>query len=161
MADPNYVPIVITPAEMVINLAFIQELADALPSTLINLTPGQRKAYLKAGDKTLAFCTKVMDIAIATPELVPKFVDVTVLGKNLNAAADLLIILRAMEILTTKLNDSSLLAGKQAYIDCLSIYNNIKMGAERNVTGAKVAYEDLKKRFPGPKPKVPVVPPIV
>ena len=159
MADPNYVPIVITPAEMVINLGLIEDLAIVLPSSLINLTPGQRKSFLKAGDKTLAFCTKALEIANATPDLIPKFVDVAVLAKNVKAASDLLIILRAMEILTTKLSDSSLLAGKQGYIDCLLIYNNIRKAAERNITGAKVAYEDLKVRFPGRKRKTPVVPP--
>jgi len=159
MADKNYVPIVITPAQMVENATFIKNLSLNLPETLINLTPGQRKSFLKMGDKTVAFCTKIVEIAIATPVLVPAFVNVDELQLNLQSVTDLLVLLRSLEVITSKLDDSSLLAGKETYMDCLSIYNNIKNGAERNVSGAKVAYEDLKKRFPGRKSKVPVDPP--
>jgi hypothetical protein len=44
-------------------------------------------------------------------------------------------------------------AESEAYQAALVFYNSVKMAARRDIPGAKAVYEELKKRFPGPKRK--------
>jgi hypothetical protein len=44
-----------------------------------------------------------------------------------------------------------MVAGSEAYQSSLIFYNSVKMAARQDIPGAKAIYEELKKRFPGPK----------
>lgn len=51
-----------------------------------------------------------------------------------------------------------MVAGSEAYSAALTYYNTVKQANNMNIPGAKVIYEDLKKRFektnssPAPEP---------
>jgi hypothetical protein len=132
---------------------FILELKTTLPAGLINLTPSERQHYAKMGDKTIAFVLKAIDFADLYPNLVPGYVNVAELKKDMAAVVAMQTILRDIEESTSKLEDSILLAGSEAFSAALSIYNVAKDAAHRDVPGAKVAYNELKERFPGRKKK--------
>jgi len=132
---------------------FIQKIKDKLPQGLVTLTPDERRAYLKMGDKSVAFVEKALDFAQIYPELLPVYVNVAELKKDIEAVKVMMSILRQLEELTIKLDDSVLLAGSEAYTAALSIYAAAKDAARRNVSGAKQAAQELKERFPGRKAK--------
>jgi GrpB-like predicted nucleotidyltransferase (UPF0157 family) len=48
-------------------------------------------------------------------------------------------------------DDTTMVAGSEAYQFALIFYNSVKMAARQDIPGAKAIYEDLKKRFPGHK----------
>ncbi len=132
---------------------FIGKIKAKMPVGLVNLTPDERHFYVKMGDKTIAFVQKALDFAIMYPDLVPAYVNIAELKKDMEAVKAMQSILRQLEELTTLLDDSVLLSGSEAYIASLSIYNAAKDAARRNVSGAKNAVDELKLRFPGRKTK--------
>ncbi len=149
MSEENEMSIEITDPNMVLILGHIASVKSMLPSTLLNLTPGKRKSMLKMGDKTIAFCSKALEFATLNPNLRPPYVDLVEFKKDLDAVIAMQTILRSMLEITSKLDDSILICGKDAYIAALSIYKMVKDGALRNVSGAKIAETELSKRFPG------------
>jgi hypothetical protein len=132
---------------------FIQKIKAKMPAGLVSLTPEERQTYPKMGNKTIAFVQKALDFATIYPDLVPVYVNVAELKKDMEAVEVMLNILHQMEELTAKLDDSILLAGSEAYTASLSIYNAAKDAARRNVAGAAQAMDELKLRFPGRKSK--------
>jgi hypothetical protein len=50
-------------------------------------------------------------------------------------------------------DDTTMLAGSEAYQAALVFYNSVKTAATHDVSGAKAVYDELKKRFPGGKRK--------
>jgi hypothetical protein len=48
-------------------------------------------------------------------------------------------------------DDTTMVAGSEAYQAALVFYNSVKMAARQDISGAKAVYEELKKRFPGHK----------
>ena len=103
------------------------------------------------GDKTLAFVEKALEFGSTYPDLVPPYVDLAELKKDLEATKIMISILRKLEEITTMLDDTALLAGSEAYTAALSIYAAAKDAARRNVGGAASAYNEMKMRFPGRK----------
>jgi len=51
------------------------------------------------------------------------------------------------------LDDTTMEAGAESYVNALSYYNSVKQAAKMNIPGAKAIYDDLKKRFAGNGPK--------
>jgi hypothetical protein len=116
---------------------------------LINLTIDERKALPKMGDKTLAFVGKALDYAKQNPSLVPTFLNVAEFEKDVIAVNTLNSILKPMLQLTEKLDDTTLLAGSEAYTAALVFYTAIKAAEKAGVPGVKSINDDLQARFPG------------
>ena len=131
----------------------ILHIKGKLPQGLVTLTPEERRAYAKMGDKSIAFVEKALDMAQSFPQLLPAFVNVAELNKDVEAVKVMKTILRQLEEITVLLDDSILLAGSEALTAALSIYNAAKDAARRDVAGAKQVADELKERFPGRKHK--------
>ena len=52
-----------------------------------------------------------------------------------------------LEQITSDLSDSLTLAGSEAYVSSLAIYNTVKRAEKMGVTGLRPIYEELKKYF--------------
>ena len=134
----------------------LSTIESTLESYLIALTIEQRKTLPKMNDGTLPFVEKVMDYAESNPEFVPPYVDKNELKKDLKAREDLQHIGRKIAQLNTLLDDTTLLAGSEAYSASLSYYQSVKQAAKMNIPDAKTIYKDLQKRFdrsPAPNPE--------
>ena len=131
----------------------ILHIKGKLPQGLVTLTPEERRAYVKMGDKSIAFVEKALDAAQSFPQLLPAFVNVAELNKDVEAVKVMKTILRQLEEITVLLDDSILLAGSEDLTAALSIYNAAKDAARRDVAGAKQVADELKERFPGRKHK--------
>ena len=158
MADEVSIVIVITAEELAKDLVLLKAFGDNLPANLINLTPEQRKTVIKMGDKSIAFCEKDHDFATINPDLCPNYVDLDAMKQSIDVTKSLNTIYRTAVVITSKLDDTSMLVGSQAYEAALSIYTLVKDSARRNISGAKEAETELKKRFSGHKTKTPVPP---
>ena len=158
MPDQPTIVIVILPVDLAKDLALLKAFGDALPDELINLTMAQRKSIIKMADKSVAFCEKALEFATINPDLCPNYVDLTAMKQDIDAYSSLNTIYRSAVVITSKLDDSSMQVGSQAYEAALSIYTTVKDAARRNISGAKEAELELKKRFPHVKQKAtPVV----
>jgi len=128
--------------------AALRTIEQNLP-VLINLSVEDRMALPKMGDKTLAFVTKALEYAKQNPTLVPAFLSIAEFEKDVTAVTGLNNVLRPLQQLTEKLDDTTLQAGSEAYSAALVFYTSVKSAAKAGVPGMKTIYDDLQARFPG------------
>lgn len=126
----------------------IKQANAALAPYVTSLTPSERHAMLKMGEKTLSFVEKAHEFAHENPNLVPPFLDTAAFDTDFTDAHNLWTVLLASQQLHETLDDTTMVAGSEAYQAALVFYNSVKMAARMNVPGAKAVYEELKKRFP-------------
>jgi hypothetical protein len=151
MADKHSVFI---PADI---LAQIQSLLQQANSLLLPyatpLTPDERRIIAKMGEKTLSFVEKSHEFALQNPNLVPPFLDMAAFDIDFADAHNLWTVLLVSQQIHENLDDTTMVAGSEAYQAALVFYNSVKMAARQDVPGAKAVYEELKKRFPRNKRK--------
>ncbi|PZF73483.1 hypothetical protein [Taibaiella soli] len=127
----------------------LNTVAAALKDILVfNLTPDQRTAMLKMGDKTLAFVDKALEYARQNPNLVPQYVDIPEAEKDLALTRDLFHIYQKLTALTRSVEDAMMVAGGEAYEASLIFYNSVKGASRSNAAGSQAIYEEMQKRFP-------------
>ena len=116
---------------------------------LFNLSAEDRQALPKMGDKTLAFVNKTLEYAKQNPKVVPSFLDLTEFEKDALVVTNIKKVLIPLQQLVEKLEDTTLLAGSEAYTAALVFYTALKGAAKAGEPGMKTVYEDLQSRFPG------------
>jgi hypothetical protein len=117
------------------------------------LTPAERHAMAKMGEKTLSFVEKAHGFAGQNPNLCPPYLDMAAFDIDFADAHNLWTLLVSMKQLYENVDDTEMLAGSEAYQSALVFYNYVKMAVRHDIPGAKAVYEELKKRFPGRKRK--------
>lgn len=100
----------------------------------------------------MAFIRKSLQYAQETEIFQPAFLDMTEMQRELQLVDQLNTFLRALDALTTGLDDTSAAAGSNLYAGSLLIYQTVKLAAKSRVPGAQAAADDLAQRFPG-RPK--------
>jgi hypothetical protein len=102
--------------------------------TLVSLTNEELSSLPKVSMKNIDFIHEVLDFADTYPDLVPSHIDLQEIRKDLRLIESISKILKPMKQLVKKLEDSALLAGSEAYIPSLAIYNSVKAGTARSRT---------------------------
>jgi hypothetical protein len=120
---------------------------------ITSLTPAERHMLPKMGEKTLSFVEKSHEFAVQNPNFVPPFLDMPEFDIDFADAHNLWTLLLLTNQLHENVDDTTLVAGSEAYQAALVFYNSVKMAARQDIPGAKAVYEELKKRFPGKKRK--------
>jgi hypothetical protein len=146
MSKDNLVSIEMKQEDLQAILDAIAVIKTRLPN-LVALTPGERKELAKMGDKTIAFVEKSLEYAESNAQIVPPYVNVPELRKDIKASEQLNQVARALVQLSDSLNDTALLAGSEAYKAALAFYNSVKAAAKMDIPGTKPIYDDLSKRF--------------
>jgi hypothetical protein len=100
--------------------------------TLVTLSNEEISSLPKVSYKNIDFIHEVLDFADTYPDLIPSHIDVQEIRKDLQLIESLSKILKPMKKLVKKLEDSTLLAGSEAYIPSLAIYNSVKAGTTRS-----------------------------
>lgn len=148
MSQENQVSTTI-PAEA---LADIKAKLDALNASLanyllFNLTPSDRLELSKMGDKTIAFVQKSLEYAESNPTLVPGYLDIAEAKKDFVLSQELNNILQQVSTLQRAIEDTTMVAGSEAYNAALVFYNSVKGASRVNVPGSEAVYNDLQQRF--------------
>jgi hypothetical protein len=133
--------------------SLLQQAGTLLLPYVTSLTPSERLAMAKMGEKTLSFVEKSHEFAAENPNLVPPFLDVAAFDIDFADAHNLWSLLLLTQQLHENVDDTAMVAGSEAYQFALVFYNSVKMAARQDIPGAKAVYEELKKRFPGRKRK--------
>ncbi|MDR2743441.1 MAG: hypothetical protein LBB98_15020 [Treponema sp.] len=126
---------------------------QALAPHTIALTPQERRAILKMGDKSLAFVEKAHDYAADNPALVPSYLDMAAFDVDFADAHGLWGLLTLIRQLEEAVEDTVMAAGSEAFHAALAFYHNAQAAAKDDIPGAKAICEDLKARFPGSRRK--------
>lgn len=111
--------------------AAIDRINAQLP-TLVSLSSEEMSSLPKVSIKNIDFIHEVLDFADTYPDLIPPNIDVQEIRKDLYLIESITKILKPMKKLVKKLEDSALLAGSEAYIPSLAIYNSVKAGKTRS-----------------------------
>ncbi|MDR2466625.1 MAG: hypothetical protein LBD35_04455 [Prevotellaceae bacterium] len=117
------------------------------------LTPAERRALPKMGDKTFSFVEKAHEFAVQNPTLCPQYLDMAAFDIDFADAHNLMTLNNSTLQLHEYTDDTSMVAGSEAYQAALLFYNSVKVASAHDVPGAKAVYEELRKRFPNPKRK--------
>jgi hypothetical protein len=126
---------------------------------LVNLTPEERQAYARLGDRSLAFVEKALAYARENPGLVPPYLNVAEFERDMALIGQLQSIARPLRSLVEALEDTLMLGGSESYSAALTFYASVRTAQRLNVAGTKTIYEALRARFPGHSaPEEPVVP---
>ncbi|MDR2260085.1 MAG: hypothetical protein LBE06_03955 [Azoarcus sp.] len=141
------------PAE---TLAQAQKLGEQLGVLLrpyvAPLTPAERRALPKMGDKTYSFVEKAHELAKINPDLRPPFLDMKAFEIDFADAGNKLEpLLVTLQQLADSVSDIQMLAGNEAYHAALAFYNYVKVAAGQDVPGAKAVHASLRERFPRTK----------
>ncbi|MCB9070711.1 MAG: hypothetical protein R3C41_11070 [Calditrichia bacterium] len=147
MAFENRVSIEIAAEDKLAIEDALNTLKTKLLPYLHSLTAQDRRELPKMNDGTSPFVQKSLEYAQANTSLLPAFVDLNELKKDVDAVTELTQFLRKVEELQHLLDDTVVLAGSEAYQASLAFYNSVKLGARMNVPGAQNIYQDLKQRF--------------
>lgn len=152
MPFDNLISICFTPQEVTQMNDALTVLENIIKPKAVNLTPKERKKYSKIHNKTEALVTKVTNYIDLKPNLVPFFVDVPEMKKDIEAHRILLDTMKRLSSLFEEIDDTNTLVGYDVYNCVIAFYRNIKMLAKENVPGIDVIYDDLNKHFSG-RPK--------
>ena len=131
----------------------VQKLIDALyeelDTVVLPLSEDDKKEMQRLGAKTMEFVRNSVKHAKLTPELVPSYIDVNEMEKDLITTEQMRDISLRLEKLSNLVGDTYVLAGSELYDSSLIFYHSVKGGVRANIPGAEEAYEDLSVRFPG------------
>lgn len=120
---------------------------------LVSLTPEERSASIRIGDKSNTLVSKVLEYNEAHPEYMPVYVDKAEMVKDFKLWNDLTTMARASALFTESINDTAIQAGNEAMEAALAYYNSVREAAKRGAPEAQTIYDDLRARFQGRTPK--------
>lgn len=122
-------------------------LMNKLNPHLKTLNAKERRTLPKMGDGTEPFVEKTIDYAKSNPQFLPPYVQVDDIEVDFTAVQVLNNYIRPLRQVLDALEDTTMLAGSEAYVAALSYYNSVKLGQRMNMPGAESIYEDLRTRF--------------
>ncbi len=93
---------------------------------MVTLTQEELAALPKMGINTIDFVTENLKEAEKNPDLVPKNVAIDEIRKDVELIKAIFKIMDPLKNLEKKLEDSALLAGSEAYLPSIAIYNAMK-----------------------------------
>jgi hypothetical protein len=129
-------------------LSALNTVHGMLAPICVTLTPDQRQQILKMGPATIPFVNAVSSNTQQNPQFIPSYVDAAELVKDVTAVKDLTTISNMLAKIVQLLDDTIMLAGSEAMVASLPIYQTIKLAAKNNVPGAEVVYNVLKELLP-------------
>ncbi len=125
-------------------LAAVATIKQKLPF-LMDLTPEERKALPKMGDKSRAFVTKALEVATQNPDFLPRAFDLDEMRKDVQLFETMYPIVMAMTQLQELLDDTYVTVGSEAYSSALQVYNYAKASGQG--AGLEAVVDELGQRF--------------
>ncbi|HBK30424.1 MAG TPA: hypothetical protein DDZ96_14655 [Porphyromonadaceae bacterium] len=117
---------------------------------VINLTAEERQSLPSMGAKSVDFVRRSLNYAELNPSLVPAYLDVAEAKKDLALVDFLAPIIHDLAPLLRGLEDTSKLAGSEAYDAARIFYGSVKGANRSEVPGSQAVYNDLKRQYPRP-----------
>jgi hypothetical protein len=112
---------------------------------LIDLTPADRKALPKLGDKSRAFVSKALEVATQNPDFLPRSFDLEEMRKDVLLFEALYPLLLSLTQVQELVDDTYMAVGSEAYTAALQVYNYAK--ASGNVGGMDAVVGEMGQRF--------------
>lgn len=140
----NRISAKLVPADKDAVLQAIATIKTKLPF-LIDLSPEERRALPKMGDKTNAFVLKALEVAQQNSDFLPRSFSVDEFATDVELYAELRSIALALAPLTELVDDTLLEVGSEAYASALVVYQYAKNAGQG--AGLDEVADELSKRF--------------
>jgi hypothetical protein len=124
--------------------AAIQTIRQKLPF-LIDLTPEERHALPKLGDKSRVFVEQALQVAEQNPDILPRSFDVGEMRNDVELLDALSPVLTAVSQLNELVDDTLLAVGSEAYAASLLVYQFARAAGKGS--GLDGALEGMSQRF--------------
>jgi hypothetical protein len=138
MSFPNLISTSISNEDMREILESIEKINSRLPE-LINLSDEQVSNLPKVSSSTIDFVYETLELVDKYPHLVPEEFEIPEIRKDIELIESIKMILKPLKKLVRKLEDSAVLAGSEAYLPSMAIYNAVKTIG----TGSKKEHESV------------------
>lgn len=112
---------------------------------LIDLSPAERSALPKMGDKSQAFVKSALEIATQNEDILPRKFDIAEFKKDVALLEQLLPLSLQLNQLAELLDDTMLATGSEAYSAALVVYQQAKLAGKGG--GMDKQLDALGKRF--------------
>ena len=142
--NTNRIDATLSPGDKDEVLAAIATIKQKLPF-LTDLSPEERRALPKMGDKSRAFVSKAAEVAAQNPDFLPRSFDVDEMRRDLALFETLQPIAVALTQLQELVDDTLLAAGNEAYAAALVVYNYAKTSGQGAALDAVA--DELSRRF--------------
>ncbi|MBX9253845.1 hypothetical protein H1Q63_07760 [Desmonostoc muscorum CCALA 125] len=125
-------------------LQAISTIKEKLPF-LVDLSPDDRMALPKMGDKSRAFVSIALEVAAQNPEFLPRSFDLDEMRKDVQLFEALYPVLLSLTQLQELVDDTSLAVGSEAYAAALQVYNYAKASGQG--AGLDAVVLEMGQRF--------------
>ena len=126
--------------------ALVQQIEDKI-SFLTNISTDDRGRLPRVGRGQRLFIESTMRVAREKSEILPEYVDIDELQKDLELYNALGKVLAPVSRLQNKVWDTQVLAGAEAYTSALVVYNMFQMAAKMGVVGIDSAVLELAQYY--------------
>jgi hypothetical protein len=113
----------------------------------IELHIDNKRELKTLGDRSLPFTEQSFLLATQQKHLVPSFVNMDEFGKDLTLFKQCKELIKLLEVILERLNDTSIAAGADAFLTARKFYDAVKAAVKSNIPGASVAFDELRKRY--------------
>lgn len=131
----------------------IKTINSVLDPYLVTISTDERKELPKMNEKNVPFVKKVLEYAESHPEFAPAYLNISNLKIDVEGFAALNKIEKPLSELAAAITDTTMVCGSEAYTTALTYYNSVKQAVKMKAPGAKVIFDDLKKRFEDNAPR--------
>ncbi|MBD2100057.1 hypothetical protein [Leptolyngbya sp. FACHB-261] len=132
------------PAKLEAVLAEIAELRSHF-SFGVSLTPQERRLMIRIGDKTRSFVRTAVEVATENQQLMPGFLDVAEMQRDLELTESLSPVLEALAELQSLIEDTYIAAGTEAYTAARVAYRSARDNSK--AFGLNPSVDRLGRRF--------------
>lgn len=140
----NLVSAELSDEDQALILSSIAVIQEKLPF-LIGLSPDERKRLCHMGDKSRSFVNKAVELALQNDELIPRFLDVDELQRDLALLDALYPIMMAIARLQELLEDTYRQVGSEAYEAARTVYKSARDYGQN--AGVNSSVEEMGRRF--------------
>jgi hypothetical protein len=140
----NRISATLSDADQQAVLTAINTIREKLPF-LLDLSPEERKALPRLGDKSRGFVTQALEIASRNPDILPRSFDVEEMCKDVELLDAVLPVMLALAQLNELVEDTYIEVGSEAYAAALNVYQYTRAAGK----GAALdgALDTLSRRF--------------
>lgn len=125
----NRIDVILSDADRDTVLNEIAKIRTLLPF-LIDLTPEERQALPKMGDKSRAFVSQALQLAEHDDSFLPRSFDIEEMKRDLALAESLYPIMIALKQLSEFIDDTYVQVGSEAYTAALIVYQSAKQNGK-------------------------------
>lgn len=140
----NRISATLSPADQQAVLAAIGTIREKLPF-LIDLSPEERHALPKMGDRSRGFVAQALDVASQNTDILPRSFDVEEMRKDVELLAALSPIMTALAQLNELVDDTFMEVGSEAYASALMVYQYARAAGKGAALDS--ALDALSQRF--------------